>query len=70
MLLLVFFWLLSPCPAKASDSPIDPVEQINQISELIEPTIRNATDWGEKFSLKVLGTFAFYALVLRATKVN
>lgn len=48
---------------------LDTAKQIADLQNMIVPVLQTACSWGLKVGLGVVGAQAFYALVIKATKV-
>ena len=65
-----FFVLLSNnFGGKANAEVLDASKSIEAMEKLIKPAIQQATDWSVKAGLGFVSASAFYALVVRATKL-
>ncbi len=68
------FWLFvllsnSFFGGKANASVINPAQSIEAMEKLIKPALVQATDWSVKAGLSFVSASAFYALVVRVTKL-
>lgn len=54
---------------KANAEVLDASKSIEAMEKLIKPAIQQATDWSVKAGLGFVSASAFYALVVRATKL-
>lgn len=48
----------------------DPAAAIEAIETLILPSIQRATDWSYSVGLQITAAFAFYALIVRLSKMG
>jgi len=54
---------------KASAETLNAAQSIEAMEKLVKPAIEQATDWSVKAGLGFVSASAFYALVVRVTKL-
>lgn len=63
------FVVLLNSGGKANAEVLDAAKSIEAMEKMIKPAIEQATDWSVKAGLGFVSASAFYALVVRATKL-
>ena len=66
---LCFVLLLSSGGKKANAEVLNAAKSIEAMEKLFKPAIEQATDWSVKAGLGFVSASAFYALVVRVTKL-
>lgn len=66
---LCFVLLSNSFGGKANAEVLDAAKSIEAMEKLIKPAIQQATDWSVKAGLGFVSASAFYALVVRVTKL-
>jgi hypothetical protein len=61
--------LLSSGCKKANAEVLNAAKSIEAMEKMIKPAIQQATDWSVKAGLGFVSASAFYALVVRVTKL-
>ena len=68
--LLAVLFLLPVLLLAGSASAADPTAAIQAIETLILPTLERATAWSYQVGISITASFAFYALVVRLSKMG
>ena len=55
--------------AQAANDPIDSAQKIADLELMIKPVIQRSAEWGLKVGIGLVGAQAFYALVVRVTRI-
>lgn len=61
--------LIEALIAVSNNDPIDSAQKIADLQLMIKPVIQRSAEWGLKVGMGLVGAQAFYALVVRVTRI-